>query len=1180
VKVFVAVHVKYESCKNAFDTKSAVLHTKSVRILQGTDLADTIEGLHQDIQNRNAAFIRTESGLVLKSVDMATLSIGQYNSLAGAAYVELPQSLKNKRAVINVKNTDNRCFAYAILCAKYSDKAYAKDKSVAKQYDKYFAQEEVLASLEYPVKIADLKIVEARLQQPINVVSFYDDSGRGLYSVYHSNIDGSRAINLLYWKEHYAWVKDFSRLMSGVTKHNGRKHFCMKCFSHFSSSVVLSNHQEICTGETCQQVMTMAPEGAFLKFRNTRYQQLCPFVIYADFECLPKKIDRTNIATNCPLDACPEMAYQLHEPCSVGLKLVSVLEELNLPYEEHFGNDVCAWFLRRLRELESLCLDVLYCSKRLVMLPVEEASYQAAKVCYLCSQDFQGTNIKVRDHDHVTGRFRGAAHQRCNLLLRKQYKIPIFLHNFRGYDCHVLVAALGLHKDRKITVIGQGMEKYLTLGFGDHLIFKDSLQFVQASLETLVESLGKAGSTKFIHLRKEYGTLPNSTFELLLRKGVYPYDYMNSWDRFAEPRLPNIEEFASRLRQTQCDPAEYAHATNVWNEFGCRTLKDYHDVYLKSDVLLLADVYEEFRKVCMKHYQLDPAHYVSAPQLSWDAMLKMTECNLELISDSEMYRMLDGSLRGGISMISKRYAQANNQRTVPQFDVSQPEKHIVYWDANNLYGWAMSQPLPYAGFRWVPESEFATIEWTSLDFDAPLGYFIECDLDYPVELHDEHNDYPLAPERVTITEKMLGDKQREIHAHYSFNRTTACSKLVPNLFAKSRYCLHYRNLKFYLEQGLILRKVHRVIEFRQSAWVKKYIEMNQNLRASALEEFEQNFFKFMNNIVYGKFIENQRKRTDIRLVTDEAKASAYLAMPHLLGFKVFNKDVAAINLMKPKCIINRPFYAGFTVLELSKLHMYKFHYDFVKVNFPGEQSRLLFTDTDSLMYEITSSTLFETIWWHRSKFDLSNYPKDFYHDSENNKVIGKFKDETSSKPIIEFVGLRPKMYSFLTLQEANSDRRSEKFRAKGIQRAALKRIRHADYLNQLRKPVENRLTNRRIGSHLHRIYTYEFEKRGLCAFDDKRYILEDGINTLAFGHYRLKNKNLVATTTQNTRNVRTFRQAVDANALGDHLDAGVSDVPPGIDPDHVLAELRKQRVAEALDAAGTSNMLQFHPFVF
>jgi hypothetical protein len=336
----------------------------------------------------------------------------------------------------------------------------------------------------------------------------------------------------------------------------------------------------------------------------------------------------------------------------------------------------------------------------------------------------------------------------------------------------------------------------------------------------------------------------------------------------------------------------------------------------------------------------------------------------------------------------------------------------------------------------------------------------------------------------------------------------------------------------------------------------------------------------MNNSCYGKTCENQRKRTDIRLVTDEEKAMKYLSMPHLIGFKVFNEDLAAINLMKPRCMINRPFYAGFSVLELSKLHMYGFHYDFVKTQYPGKQSQLLFTDTDSLMYEISASNLYETIWENRDKFDLSDYPADFYHDSTNNKVIGKFKDETSSKPITEFVGLRPKMYSFTTLQEANSSRTCEKMRAKGIQRAALKRIRHEDYLKQLRAPEENRLMNRRIGSHLHKLYTYEFPKRGLCAFDDKRYIEDDGITTLAHGHHRLTDAKRAVHNYEAQRNVLTFKQAAAAHLLPDVADDDGPAVLGGLDPDQAVCELRQQRVVEAFEENHITNMLQLLPFVF
>jgi len=314
-------------------------------------------------------------------------------------------------------------------------------------------------------------------------------------------------------------------------------------------------------------------------------------------------------------------------------------------------------------------------------------------------------------------------------------------------------------------------------------------------------------------------------------------------------------------------------------------------------------------------------------------------------------------------------------------------------------------------------------------------------------------------------------------------------------------------------------------------------------------------------------------------------------MPHLIGFKVFTKDIAAVNLMKTRCIINRPFYVGFAVLELSKLHMYKFHYDFVKRQWPGKQSQLLFTDTDSLMYEIHTTNLYDTIWEHRDMFDLSDYPKEFYHSDENNKVIGKFKDECNGKPMLEFVGLRPKMYSFTVLRELNPSPEqdgtsvSEKARAKGIQRAALQRLRHDDYLRQLRTPVENHLTNRRIGAKLHKVYTFEFPKRGLCAFDDKRYILDDGETTYAYGHYRMRDDvPLVATTRPDRRTIRTFRQAAAENQLGEHGD-GMREIVDssggcGIDPERATGMLRRQRLEKQFpEGVAPKDMCDLLPYV-
>ena len=416
---------------------------------------------------------------------------------------------------------------------------------------------------------------------------------------------------------------------------------------------------------------------------------------------------------------------------------------------------------------------------------------------------------------------------------------------------------------------------------------------------------------------------PHQHFELLLRKGIFPYAYVDAWGKLDDNALPPRDSFFNELRNEECSEADYGHAARVWDGFQCRTLKGYMELYLKTDVLILADIFEEFREVCTTNYGLDPAHYISAPQLSWDSMLKLTECKLELISDPEMFSCIDPGIRGGVSMITTRFARANNPY-MSTFDPALPTSYIIYLDANNLYGWAMSMPMPNGGFTWLLEVDYKNIDWLAQTEEQDMGYFIECDLDYPPELHELHNDYPLAPERVDVKVEMLSGNQVDLMAHYRMPRSSKDIKLIPNLLPKKKYLCHYLNLKFYLEHGMKLEHIHRVLRFSQSAWLGKYIKKNSELRASAKNDFEKEFFKLMNNSIYGKTCENQKKRTDIKLVTTDAKCKKLTEKPHCMGFKIFGESLVAIELRKLKTMINKPFYVGFSVLELSKLHMYRY----------------------------------------------------------------------------------------------------------------------------------------------------------------------------------------------------------------------------------------------------------------
>jgi hypothetical protein len=231
---------------------------------------------------------------------------------------------------------------------------------------------------------------------------------------------------------------------------------------------------------------------------------------------------------------------------------------------------------------------------------------------------------------------------------------------------------------------------------------------------------------------------------LFMRKGVYPYEYVDSFERFDEPQLPPKEVFYSRLSREYNTDTDYQHAQRVWEAFGCKTFGDYHDIYLRTDVLLLADVFETFRNTSMKHYGLDPAHYYTAQGMSWGALLKKTKVSLELLTDIDMHLFFENGLRGGISMVSHRHAKANNPQ-VAGYDPEKPTSWIKYDDANNLYGWEMGQMLPVGGFEWAPDLQIDEV-LTAPD-DAPVEYALEVDLEYPAHLHENHSNYPLAPRR-------------------------------------------------------------------------------------------------------------------------------------------------------------------------------------------------------------------------------------------------------------------------------------------------------------------------------------------------------------------------------------------------------------------------------------------------
>jgi len=267
---------------------------------------------------------------------------------------------------------------------------------------------------------------------------------------------------------------------------------------------------------------------------------------------------------------------------------------------------------------------------------------------------------------------------------------------------------------------------------------------------------------QFVYTSRHYGGDEN-LMRLVTQKGVYPYEYMDSETKFLDPELPPVEAFYSKLADENVTAEEYIRAEEVWSVFEMKTMHDYHDLYLKTDVLLLADVFETFRNVSFQKYGLDCMHYITLSSFSWLAMLKFTGVKLELFTEPEQLLFVERGVRGGVASIANRYSKANNKEMV-QHDPVEESKYILYLDANNLYGWAMSRPLPLREFKFLSESEviaFPMMLPTLTEHDT-LGYILEVDLEYPEELHDAHNDYPLAPEHFKVPNDQLSPYAKEL----------------------------------------------------------------------------------------------------------------------------------------------------------------------------------------------------------------------------------------------------------------------------------------------------------------------------------------------------------------------------------------------------------------------------------
>ena len=652
----------------------------NVEIRIGDDINDVIKELFKSLLKRYQENLQEKMRGSEFGFDGVNLLYYDFNKISlnrGGSCIEPAKWIKDKRSIINPRNNDYKCFQYAITVALNHDRINKHPQRISKI--KPFIDQYNWKDIDFPPSSKDWKKFEQNNESIALNVLYVPHGTKKISLAYKSkhNLNREEKVILLMItdgeKSHYTAVKRLSGLLREITSINNGDFYCLNCVHAFRTKNKLEVQQKICENHDYCHVEMPTKDSNIIKYNQGEKSIKLPFIIYADLERSLEKmctfINNPNGSSTTEINKHAPSRYSIFTSCS--------FDQTQNKLDHYRGKDYMKKFCKDLREHATKIIS--YEKKKMIPLTVKEKiHYNEQEICYICKKEFNKNDekpYKVRDHCHYTEKYRGPAHNICNLRHKKPKEIPVVFHNGSAYDYHVIIKELAKEFNGNFECLGENTEKYITFSvpikkeirnknieITYKIKFIDSYRFMSTSLSKLVDNLSEGihnnksldceSCPDYIRTKNEklilkcfnckqyYEKYFNKElikkfantyrfchknlhkFVLLLRKGVYPYKYMDNWERFNETSLPSKEAFYSKLNMENIDDIDYRHGNNVFKRFKLKNLGDYHDLYVQSDTLLLADVFENFRKTCLKVYELDPTHFLSAPGLAWQSCLK------------------------------------------------------------------------------------------------------------------------------------------------------------------------------------------------------------------------------------------------------------------------------------------------------------------------------------------------------------------------------------------------------------------------------------------------------------------------------------------------------------------------------------------------------------------------------
>ena len=1104
-------------------------NSRIVFLADKTSITKYVKSCTDVCSSRHEQIINSGSGWVLAYVQSAHIELGKIQLRGGCSSSKALIRVKKykRKYLLDCDTKQNECFFNAVSLGLMSKQTHKLSSSargcMARAYTKHHL---ITKKIKTPVSIKDIRKFERKNDEKlfgVNVFSYVQTmpiEDPFIIPVYRSINKHANKINLLLIpvnnQHHFIYIKDLNRLCDESHK---RRFHCPDCLNSFTSIEALSNHRELCQKHEPLKIDYPRP-GDQVQFKAHDKRILQGIIGFCDFESSLVPVSRMENAVrfkcvNCfekgNPENCAHRTTNIHhqKPTTYSIILVDLEGKIIFERTESDEENLMMNFFNTLSYIEEKYYPLLqrYKEKK-DYSPSEYEAHRRATKCYLCLEPFNPYDrqrIKVKDHCHFSNKFLGSAHSVCNWKRTRDKQIPIFIHNFQNYDSHFILQGLKYYEgeDKNISGIPLNMEKFRTLSIGK-ICFIDSLHLLPSNLGTLVENLKQSNHdfllidqlphfNKFIKFKKR-----------LLQKGIYPYEWASSVKKLEETfHFPSHKHFFNHLTQKNISVEEYSHGKEMFRIFKCKNMLDYCELYCRLDTVLLAEVIMEYRNMVKKEFDLDCTRYISCPQMAFDAMLKSLSSPIKLMSDPDMILMVSNNIRGGVSYINERYVKLNDNYFEDDEKNNFEDKkqdHLLYIDAINLYSLAQSSPMPIGKFNWCTkeEKEYLKENILNIDLNGDIGFFIECDIEYPSN-HEKYSSLPLLPQHEIFgyddispySQKCMSELRGKSNA-----KGYKSEKLVTNLKNKTKYVFHHASAQTALKAGLKITKLHRVIKFEQARILKPFIDFCTEKRLSATAPFFKMLFKLMMNSVYGKFLQDNRKHLTIKICTSSKLVDKNLSAVNYKGHRIISENVVCVFLGKLKVKMDRCIALAFTILNISKKHMQDTWYSYIQPNFGINNVSIVLSDTDSFLLHFTNISRNEIFDNLKECLDTSNYPSDhpLYHTNFKGKP-GYFKDENAGHIMTEVIGLKSKCYVTKVINRYSKSS-NENIICKGVGKAAKTNLTLTKYRECVQNIKAIRTNMFTIRSTNHKIFTQQLNKIALTTFDDKRWLLNCGLHSI------------------------------------------------------------------------------------